>query len=134
MRFSVFDANGDLLATNQYFSVGGGFVVNQHTQGWFAFVDDPLPFADLATFLVDENLYFRSIKKDEASNARRDQSHGISDSLGLPAPAATHDEPKKPKGGTGKQPPFLFTNGASLLSMSQKHNVRPLISPTPNRL
>lgn len=28
MRFSVFSADGDLLATNDYFSVGGGFVVN----------------------------------------------------------------------------------------------------------
>jgi hypothetical protein len=25
MRFSVFDKNGDLLATNEYYSVGGGF-------------------------------------------------------------------------------------------------------------
>lgn len=25
MRFSVFDGSGDLLATNEYFSVGGGF-------------------------------------------------------------------------------------------------------------
>ncbi|KAJ1671133.1 hypothetical protein EV182_007805, partial [Spiromyces aspiralis] len=32
MRFSVFDANGDLLATNEYFSIGGGFVVNDRTQ------------------------------------------------------------------------------------------------------
>jgi hypothetical protein len=33
MRFSCFDENGDLLATNEYFSVGGGFVVNEKTQG-----------------------------------------------------------------------------------------------------
>ncbi|KAJ1920841.1 hypothetical protein H4219_001078 [Mycoemilia scoparia] len=32
MRFSVFDKNGDLLATNEYFSIGGGFVVNERTQ------------------------------------------------------------------------------------------------------
>lgn len=25
MRFSVFNSNGDLLATNEYYSVGGGF-------------------------------------------------------------------------------------------------------------
>jgi len=35
MRFSVFDENGDLLATNEYFSVGGGFVVNEKTTGAF---------------------------------------------------------------------------------------------------
>lgn len=33
MRFSVFDEEGTLLATNEYFSVGGGFVVNNETQG-----------------------------------------------------------------------------------------------------
>ena len=33
MRFSVFDEEGDLLATNEYYSVGGGFVVNDKTKG-----------------------------------------------------------------------------------------------------
>ncbi|KAJ2845681.1 hypothetical protein J3B02_004615 [Coemansia erecta] len=32
MRFTVFDGNGDMLATNEYFSIGGGFVVNEKTQ------------------------------------------------------------------------------------------------------
>lgn len=33
MRFSCFDVDGDLIATNEYFSVGGGFVVNEKTKG-----------------------------------------------------------------------------------------------------
>jgi hypothetical protein len=33
MRFSCFGEDGDLLATNEYFSVGGGFVVNEKTKG-----------------------------------------------------------------------------------------------------
>lgn len=33
MRFSCFDEDGSLLATNEYFSVGGGFVVNDKTKG-----------------------------------------------------------------------------------------------------
>ncbi|CAG8579212.1 11038_t:CDS:2 [Paraglomus occultum] len=32
MRFCVFDEQGDLLATNEYFSIGGGFVINERTQ------------------------------------------------------------------------------------------------------
>ncbi|KAJ3042776.1 hypothetical protein HDV00_006595 [Rhizophlyctis rosea] len=32
MRFSAFSSTGDLLATNEYFSIGGGFVVNDHTK------------------------------------------------------------------------------------------------------
>lgn len=35
MRFTVFDEKGDMLATNEYFSVGGGFIVNERTQGEF---------------------------------------------------------------------------------------------------
>jgi hypothetical protein len=33
MRFSCFDGDGNMLATNEYFSVGGGFVVNEKTKG-----------------------------------------------------------------------------------------------------
>ena len=29
MRFTAFDANGEVIATRDYYSVGGGFVVNQ---------------------------------------------------------------------------------------------------------
>lgn len=53
MRFSVFDKEGDLLATNEYFSVGGGFVVNEKTK-------------------VDENLYYRSVDKNAVSQVRRE--------------------------------------------------------------
>jgi hypothetical protein len=33
MRFACFNDEGTLLATNEYFSVGGGFVVNEKTKG-----------------------------------------------------------------------------------------------------
>ncbi|KAG6890293.1 hypothetical protein C0995_009499 [Termitomyces sp. Mi166 len=39
MRFSVFGYDGELLATNEYFSVGGGFVVNEKTQGLQGFAE-----------------------------------------------------------------------------------------------
>ncbi|OMJ17880.1 L-serine dehydratase [Smittium culicis] len=42
MRFSVFDSKGDMLATNEYFSIGGGFVVNKDT-----------------TILHGENVYYK---------------------------------------------------------------------------
>ena len=32
MRFSAFDGEGDLLATNEYYSIGGGFVINGKTE------------------------------------------------------------------------------------------------------
>ncbi len=36
MRFSCYDEDGTLLATNEYFSVGGGFVVNEKTKGFYS--------------------------------------------------------------------------------------------------
>ena len=30
MRFTIFSTEGDMLATNEYFSIGGGFVVRHH--------------------------------------------------------------------------------------------------------
>ncbi|KAJ2915457.1 hypothetical protein MD484_g4961, partial [Candolleomyces efflorescens] len=56
MRFSCFDLNGDLLATNEYFSVGGGFVVNEKTK-------------------VDENLFYKGVDKKTVHGARLHQSH-----------------------------------------------------------
>ena len=48
MRFTAFDADGDVLATRDYYSVGGGFVVNQDEAAEDRIVADttelPYPF------------------------------------------------------------------------------------------
>jgi L-serine dehydratase len=46
MRFSAFDANGELIATRDYYSVGGGFVVNHDEAAGNRIVADttPLPY------------------------------------------------------------------------------------------
>ncbi|KLO17934.1 L-serine ammonia-lyase [Schizopora paradoxa] len=54
MRFSVFGDDGDLLATNEYYSVGGGFVVNEKTK-------------------VDENLFYKGVDKHKVDPARLTQ-------------------------------------------------------------
>ncbi|KAK4687235.1 L-serine dehydratase, partial [Tremellales sp. Uapishka_1] len=56
LRFTVCDAAGDMIATNEYFSVGGGFVVNEKTQ-------------------TAENLYYKDIVSDDAPASRKDQTH-----------------------------------------------------------
>ncbi|KAG8836086.1 hypothetical protein FRC17_010019 [Serendipita sp. 399] len=61
MRFTVFDENGDLLATNEYYSVGGGFVVNEKTK-------------------VDENLYYMGVDKTKVDPSRRSQIHDFDES------------------------------------------------------
>ncbi|KDE08401.1 hypothetical protein MVLG_01437 [Microbotryum lychnidis-dioicae p1A1 Lamole] len=108
MRFSVYAKTGDLLAVNEYFSVGGGFVVNDQTK-------------------IDENLYYRAVKKKSASSARREQTHGLetdSKTQALPAPgqeSSAEEDGPRPTG--PKQPPFLFRNGTELLAMTKRHNL-----------
>ncbi|GAA6015364.1 hypothetical protein JCM10207_008963 [Rhodosporidiobolus poonsookiae] len=123
MRFSVFDAEGTLLATNEFYSVGGGFVVNEQTQ-------------------VDENLYYRGIHKSTVDHARLDQTHGLASATdsALPSPSSSGaDGPLPPTatasagaevvasasdaGGAQGAPRFLFRDAAGLLKMTQKHNL-----------
>ncbi|KAH9946514.1 L-serine ammonia-lyase [Amylocystis lapponica] len=94
MRFSVFDEAGDLLATNEYFSVGGGFVVNEKTK-------------------VDENLFYKGVDKSIVHGARLHQTHSMSDpDTGEPAEAP---DPC--------QPPYPFVSGDSLLALTKNHNM-----------
>jgi L-serine dehydratase len=43
MRFSAFDEQGQLLSTRVYYSVGGGFVVDESASEGDVIVDDPTP-------------------------------------------------------------------------------------------
>jgi len=115
MLFSVYDSEGDLIANNTYFSIGGGFVVNTETQ------------------FSGENLYYKQIDKRKASTSRLDpfkQLQPLVNSLPLnnqlvvsespisPTPqSAAPDLP--PKNG----PPFPFHNCDSLLELTRKHNL-----------
>ncbi|KAG8981636.1 hypothetical protein FRB90_007114 [Tulasnella sp. 427] len=92
MRFSVFGKEGELLATNEYFSVGGGFVVNEKTK-------------------TDENLYYMGIHKKDVDPSRLSQTHVIP-----PQNAA------ESKTAGVSQPPYLFHSSESLLAMTEKHN------------
>ncbi|KAF5492829.1 L-serine dehydratase [Colletotrichum fructicola] len=85
MRFTVFDADGYVLATNDMFSVGGGFVVNgalsinpdvsSSSSSSVARVDSP----DLSSeetagrHPVDlaENLFYKEIRRSDAAGDRR---------------------------------------------------------------
>ncbi|KAJ7074921.1 serine dehydratase alpha chain-domain-containing protein [Mycena belliarum] len=112
MRFSVFDEDGDLLATNEYFSVGGGFVVNDKTK-------------------VDENLFYKGVDKKAVHGARLHQVHPPPDpeTAAVAASAsdlssATHTaeelstEPQEEPG-----PPYPFSSGNTLLELTKKHNM-----------
>ncbi|KAN0137136.1 Serine dehydratase alpha chain domain containing protein [Lactarius tabidus] len=94
MRFSVFDENGDLLATNEYFSVGGGFVVNEKTK-------------------VGENLYYKGIDKRSVHGARLHQRVHANGS-----PVAGQKLPVDKE-----QPPYPFKSGDNLLNLTRVHNM-----------
>ncbi|KII85785.1 hypothetical protein PLICRDRAFT_144374 [Plicaturopsis crispa FD-325 SS-3] len=95
MRFSCFGEDGDLLATNEYFSVGGGFVVNDKTK-------------------VDENLFYKGVDKKAVHGARLHQSHSLAEpDIGVDSPSQADSE----------HPPYPFESGNSLLALTKKHNL-----------
>ncbi|PPQ72550.1 hypothetical protein CVT24_004888 [Panaeolus cyanescens] len=110
MRFNCFDKDGTLLATNEYFSVGGGFVVNDKTK-------------------VDENLFYKGVDKSKVHGARLHQSHASSDSID--APEISKDQPlpgseqnATPNAGqVDEHPPYPFDTGNTLLALTKKHNM-----------
>ncbi|RXW23979.1 hypothetical protein EST38_g1890 [Candolleomyces aberdarensis] len=98
MRFSCFDRNGDMLATNEYFSVGGGFVVNEKTK-------------------VDENLFYKGVDKKMVHGARLHQSHSIADS------DSADPSVDKELNQDHSHPPYPFDTGNTLLALTKKHNM-----------
>ncbi|KAI0641877.1 L-serine ammonia-lyase [Trametes meyenii] len=96
MRFSVFGADGELLATNEYFSVGGGFVVNEKTK-------------------VDENLFYKGVDKSVVHGARLHTHSADPDAYVDPNAPRRADDPM--------QPPYPFVSGDSLLALTKKHNM-----------
>lgn len=61
LRFCAYDKDANMVATNEYFSIGGGFVVNEETQ-----LDH------------GENVYYKQInKKADVVAARREQDSAV---------------------------------------------------------
>ncbi|KIK61547.1 hypothetical protein GYMLUDRAFT_42544 [Collybiopsis luxurians FD-317 M1] len=121
MRFSAFDADGTLLATNEYYSVGGGFVVNEKTK-------------------VDENLFYKGVDKSAVPPARLHQSHSLTepDYGSLPSSSAASAFAEAETNSTSENsdsineraevgevagPPYPFESGNSLLALTRKHNM-----------
>ncbi|KAJ6504812.1 L-serine ammonia-lyase [Mycena vitilis] len=110
MRFSVFGEDGDLLATNEYFSVGGGFVVNDKTK-------------------VDENLFYKGVDKKAVHGARLNQVHDIPDLALTAVGDASPSSAEQPSSDSEAEPgpyaiPYPFSSGNSLLELTKRHNVR----------
>ncbi|BEJ16940.1 hypothetical protein CspHIS471_0603410 [Cutaneotrichosporon sp. HIS471] len=102
MTFTVFDKDGNMLATNQYFSIGGGFVINNETQ-------------------VAENMYYRDILTGHADECRR----GLSTSRGEPIVAITDKGTDGPgtEAALSHRPKYLFATAEELHNICIEHNM-----------
>ncbi|KAI1772642.1 L-serine dehydratase [Hypoxylon cercidicola] len=145
MRFMVFDHEGMMLATNDFFSVGGGFVVNGalSTAATAAAAANQLAEststdtelqaegtgghpADLA-----ENLFYKEIRRSDAAGDRRTGPEVKSQDEN-PEEAMVLSETDKASSVTSaapdteaasQQPQYLFRDARSLLALCHKHNL-----------
>lgn len=149
MRFRVFDKDGYMIATNDLFSVGGGFVVNgslsinpenspsdSPAQGSLTGTNEAGHPADLA-----ENMFYKEIRRADAAGDRKtgaevkllDGSSAESAEAGVIVHAGaddgSKDSPSLPTSddneanGDSKQPRYAFRDASSLLALCKKHNL-----------
>ncbi|KAH9900209.1 serine dehydratase alpha chain-domain-containing protein [Xylariomycetidae sp. FL2044] len=151
MRLTVFDEEGIMLATNDFFSVGGGFVVNgalstaataaaekQAAEGSLVDLNEAQTEAgnkhpaDLA-----ENMYYKEIRRADAAGDRRTGAQmkpadEAPPQLGSGLDLTSTSSDATPSGtdttATGNepsaQPPrFAFRDAQSLLALCNKHNL-----------
>lgn len=152
MRLRVFDKDGEMLATNDLFSVGGGFVVNGALSTGFgsgqnaevpatsSAIKDPTGAApamhpkDLA-----ENLFYKEIRRSDAAGDRRSgaevrpkEDAQLADPGEIPAgnagdlvTATEHHSVADAKvdEDAAAQPRYPFRDATSLLALCHKHNL-----------
>lgn len=139
MRLMVFDVEGDVLATNDMFSVGGGFVVN----GALSINPSSMENADQEhggqhPADLAENMYYKEIDRSEADGDRKTGVQAISSGSADPgalsiagdAGANTHvtarsneiDTPSSPTKEI-RGPAYPFHNAQSLLNLCHEHNL-----------
>ncbi|KAJ2975395.1 hypothetical protein NUW58_g8367 [Xylaria curta] len=150
MRFTVFDEEGTMLATNDLFSVGGGFVVNgalskapnSPPANQTAEVGQPeskeLQVEATGGGPVDlaENMFYKEIRRADAAGDRRtgseikpldpaDDSVALVDAQSARPPASSAAIESTPNDTeTGAQKPrYPFRDGESLLALCNKHNL-----------
>ncbi|KAI0178574.1 L-serine dehydratase [Hypoxylon sp. FL1284] len=148
MRFMVFDNEGMMLATNDFFSVGGGFVVNGalSTAASAAAASQALETTSVdATELqtdaagghpadLAENLFYKEIRRADAAGDRRTGSE-VKSQDGNPAEESIMLRESGPDAAssvtatapeteaTSQQPRYLFRDARSLLALCHKHNL-----------
>ena len=131
MRLMVFDEEGYMLASNDLFSVGGGFVVNgalstaKSVQSTDTAVTETQSEGKHPSDLA-ENMFYKSIRRADAVGDRRTGSEAnpqapetalvTADSNTGVAGADDHTAPTA-------QPSYPFHDGRSLLALCNEHNL-----------
>lgn len=135
MRLMVFDAGGDVLATNDMFSVGGGFVVNGALSINPSTVDSAQDQGGQHPADLAENMYYKSINRSEADGDRKTGVQAIASDSGHLAISGdaggssqittssneidtTETTTKSPRG-----PAYPFHDAQSLLNLCHEHNL-----------
>ncbi|GAP87490.1 putative L-serine dehydratase [Rosellinia necatrix] len=150
MRFTVFDEQGTMLATNDLFSVGGGFVVNgalskapeSSPAGQAPEIGHPEPtelqVENTATGPADlaENMFYKEIRREDAAGDRRtgveikplelaEESTALVDAVSVhPRVSSADVDPIASKEETNdRKPRYAFRDGQSLLALCNKYNL-----------
>ncbi|TKY90060.1 hypothetical protein EX895_000058 [Sporisorium graminicola] len=148
IRMSVFDVEGEMLATNDYYSVGGGFVVNGALATPSSPTSNPEPPSPdasqppsdpsaVSAHPIDwgENVFYKHIRRSDAEGGRRAGSSPLVEnllpqveaassttSLSAPSPPHTPEKLTAPPPTSGGQA-FPFHNAASLLRQCKTRNL-----------
>jgi L-serine deaminase len=138
MRLMVFDVEGNVLAKNDMFSVGGGFVVN----GALSINPSSVEDADGAQghggqHPVDlaENMYYKEINRSEADGDRKtgvqaipgdSGTYAIAEGAGVGTDVTANSNETDTPPSTAKdprRPTYPFHNAQSLLKLCHEHNL-----------
>lgn len=152
MRLMVFDKEGYMLATNDLFSVGGGFVVNGALSINNPSSSKPSSTQDASLGLTDanqqkpegssghpldlaENMFYKEIRRADAAGDRRTGQEikplentalltsGADGGRALPPVTSSTEDAPKSDGVHGHQPRYPFRDANSLLALCDKHNL-----------
>ncbi|KAI0532915.1 serine dehydratase alpha chain-domain-containing protein [Xylaria digitata] len=145
MRFTVFDNEGTMLATNDLFSVGGGFVVNgalsktsnspSANQGQSEPQELQIENSGSGPADLAENMFYKEIRREDAAGDRRtgseikplespDKSAALVDAQSKGSPIGSVPvDPITTEAGGRNGPRYPFRDGQSLLALCNKHNL-----------
>lgn len=153
MRFKVYDKDGEMLATNDLFSVGGGFVVNGSLSTDFgqpeqttakAPANDPSSTNVPGTHPKDlaENLFYKEIRRSDAAGDRRtgaevrpkdetpllpnqdtESGNSVATTSAAAESQASSVQATADSTESAAQPRYPFRDASSLLALCYKHNL-----------